>query len=176
MAIISSSRYLTTTALCALMAIVPVNARLDAKGYLPVLDALSDAVVVTALSADSATVAAVIEGFHAALAVGDSVKALSLLASDAVILESGGMENREEYRSHHLPADIAFAQAVQSDRGPIRVTVRGDVAWATSTGTTRGEYRGRSVNSAGAELMVLARTSEGWKIAAIHWSSRAIRT
>jgi hypothetical protein len=46
------------------------------------------------------------------------------------------------------------------------------VAWVVGTSTTRGEYRGRPVNSAGAELMVLTRTPHGWRIAAIHWSSR----
>jgi ketosteroid isomerase-like protein len=50
--------------------------------------------------------------------------------------------------------------------------VRGDVAWVVGTSTTRGEYRGRPVDSAGAELMVLTRTPQGWRIAAIHWSSR----
>jgi ketosteroid isomerase-like protein len=127
-------------------------------------------------SGDSAAVATVVERYHRALESGDSVGALTLLTSDAVILESGGVETREEYRSHHLPADIAFARAVKSVRGPIGVVVRGDVAWATSTTTTQGEFRGRPVNSAGAELMVLTRTPDGWKINAIHWSSRNRRS
>ncbi len=124
---------------------------------------------------DSSEVAAVVEKFHAALAAGDSVAALALLADDVVILESGTRESRADYRAHHLGADIAFARAVPSRRGPIRVQVRGDVAWATGTSTTEGEYRGRPVNSAGAELMVLVRETGGWKIHAIHWSSRSRR-
>jgi len=125
---------------------------------------------------DSAAVAAVVDRYHRALESADSVAALALLATDAVILESGGVETREEYRSHHLPADIAFARAVKGVRGPIRVVVRGDVAWATSTSTAQGEFRGRAINSAGAELMVLTRTTAGWKINAIHWSSRTRRS
>jgi ketosteroid isomerase-like protein len=125
---------------------------------------------------DSAAVASVVERYHRALESADSAGALAFLASDAVILESGGIETREEYRSHHLPADIAFAQAVKGVRSPIRVVVRGDVAWATSTSTTQGDFRGRPVNSAGAELMVLTRTIDGWKINAIHWSSRSRRS
>jgi ketosteroid isomerase-like protein len=82
------------------------------------------------------------------------------------------MESRQEYRSHHLPADIAFAKSVKGTRSPLHVVVRGDVAWSTATGTTRGKYRGRPVNSSGAELMVLTRGRDGWKISAIHWSSR----
>lgn len=126
-------------------------------------------------AADSAAVAATVDRFHSAVAAGDSVLALSLLASDVVVLESGGMETRDEFRARHLAADIAFAQAVKSERGPVRVIVRGDVAWASSTSTSAGEYRGRQVNSSGAELMVLSRTPQGWRINAIHWSSRARR-
>lgn len=130
---------------------------------------------VTRPASDSATVAATVDRYHRSLASGDSAGALALLAPDAVILESGSAESRAEYRSHHLPADIKFARAVPSRRGPVRVKVQGDAAWATSTSTTQGEFRGRAVNSAGAELMVLTRTHDGWRIAAIHWSSRTRR-
>ena len=121
---------------------------------------------------DSAAVVSVIDRFHAALAAGDSTTAMSLHAADAVILESGGVETRAEYQSHHLPGDISYATTMKTARGSVRVTVRGDVAWASTTSTTMGESRGRQVNSLGAELVVLTRTSEGWRIAAIHWSSR----
>lgn len=124
---------------------------------------------------DSAAVVAVVERYHQALAHADTATALSLLAPDAVIMESGGVETLAEYRSHHLPGDIAFARAVRRERGPVRVAMRGDVAWVSSTSTTRGEYRGRTVNSAGAELMVLSRETDGWRIRAVHWSSRALR-
>ncbi len=62
------------------------------------------------MNADSTAVAVVVDNYHKALASGDSTSALSLLAGDAVILESGGMETRTEYRSHHLPGDIGFAR------------------------------------------------------------------
>ena len=125
---------------------------------------------------DSASVASVVHQYQRALATGDSAAALALLAPDAVILESGGIETREEYRSHHLKSDIEFARAVKSTDSPLRVRVRGDVAWVASTSTAEGQFRGRPVNSFGAELMVLTRTARGWEIAAIHWSSRARRT
>ena len=124
------------------------------------------------LQADSAAVAATVERYHQALSSADSAGALALLTADAVILESGGVETRAEYRSHHLQSDIEFARAIRGTRGPVRVRVQGDVAWASSTSTTQGEFRGRQINSAGAELMVLTRTPQGWRIAAIHWSSR----
>jgi ketosteroid isomerase-like protein len=121
---------------------------------------------------DSAAVAHTVKRFHQALAAGDSAAVLALLTPDATILESGDSETVAEYRSHHLPADIEFARAVKEARTPIRATVRGDAAWAVSTSSTRGEFKGRAVNAAGAELVVLTRTPDGWRIAAIHWSSR----
>lgn len=125
---------------------------------------------------DSTEAAAVIDRFHAALAAGDSAAAAMLLLPDVVILESGGIESREEYLGGHLRGDMAFAQAVPRERGPIVVRIDGDIAFATSTSLTRGEYRGRPVNSAGAELIVLRRTSDSWRIAAVHWSSRQLRS
>jgi ketosteroid isomerase-like protein len=115
----------------------------------------------------------VVDRFHEALSAGDSSTALALLALDATILESGDIESRDEYRSHHLAADIAFSRAVASQPGPRKVTIQGDAAWVSSTSVTQGEYRGRQVNSISAELMVLTRTPQGWTIRAIHWSSRS---
>ena len=122
---------------------------------------------------DSAAVADAVHRFHTALEAGDSTAALALLAGDAVILESGGVETREQYRSGHLRSDIAFAQAVRAERSAIHVIVRGDVAWATSTSTAQGEFRGRPVNSSGAESMVLVREPDRWRISSIHWSTRS---
>lgn len=124
---------------------------------------------------DSAAVAATVGRFHAALAAGDSVGALAVLAPGAVIVESGDVETRAEYRALHLGADITFARAVPGVRGPVRATVRGDAAWALSTSTTTGTFRGRSVDATGAELMVLTRETREWRIVAIHWSSRPRR-
>lgn len=123
-------------------------------------------------SSDSAAVARTIVAFHAALERGDSAAALALLAPGAVILESGSAESVAEYRAHHLPADIEFARAIRGARTPLRITVRGDLAWAAATSTTQGEFKGRAVNSAGAELLVLERTAGGWRLTAVHWSSR----
>ncbi len=61
---------------------------------------------------------------------------------------------------------------MKETRSPVQVKVQGNVAWTAATGTTRGRFRGKPVNSAGAELMVLTRTPSGWVISAIHWSSR----
>lgn len=121
---------------------------------------------------DSAAVAAVVTRFHTALSAGDAQTAASLLAPDATVLESGGRESRSEYIGHHLPEDIKFIQAVPSKSSPLDITVQGDVAWASSTSITRGNFESKPVNLVGAELMVLTKSPSGWLIRAIHWSSR----
>ena len=143
--------------------------------HLLALAILITAMPVTAQTSDSAAVAQTVATFHAALATGDSAAALSLLAEDVLVLESGGLETRAEYRAHHLPADISFAQALPSTRTPQRIIVSGDVAWVVGTSQTTGTYRERTVNTTGAELIVLTRETAGWRIRAIHWSSRSAR-
>jgi ketosteroid isomerase-like protein len=117
-------------------------------------------------------VTGVIDAFHAALAMGDSVAALSHLAEDVIILETGGIETKAQYRAGHLAGDMSFAAAVPRERGEMLVTIIGDVAWAHSTSITQGRTGDREINSQGAELVVLAREDGNWKIKAIHWSSR----
>jgi ketosteroid isomerase-like protein len=121
---------------------------------------------------ETTAVEATVRGFHQALASGDAAGALRLLAADAVILENGARETRDEYAAHHLPEDIEFARAVPMQRGPIQVAVSGNTAWASSTGKLQGTFRSRPIDMAVAELMVLSRTAAAWEIRAIHWSSQ----
>jgi len=122
-------------------------------------------------TATAPEVAATVNAFHTALATGDTAAILDLLAPDARILEGGGVETVEQYAGGHMPADIAFAQAVPRERSELNVVVQGDVAWVTSTSRAVGSYRGREVDSRGGELMVLSRGPDGgWKIRSISWS------
>jgi ketosteroid isomerase-like protein len=120
-------------------------------------------------------IAAAVEAFHAALQKGDGAAVMAALAPDAQILEGGHAESREEYEKGHLKADIEFAQAVPSTRENVVVRQEGSVAWVTSSSRVSGSFKGREVNSAGAELMVLSKTADGWRIRAIHWSSHALK-
>ena len=95
-------------------------------------------------------------------------------APDAVILEAGDLETRTEYAAHHLGADIAFTRAVPSQPLSTVLSYDGAVAWVATTTTARGTYRDRPVASQAAELMVLSHTAAGWRIRAIHWSSRRL--
>lgn len=139
-----------------------------AAGYVgtpPVLDAGQEP--------DSAAVVAVVEAFHAALEQADTAAVRGLLAADAIVQEGGVVETRAEYFSHHLPADMAFAGAVQAERRVMTVEVRNDVAWVASASHRTGTFRDREIDLQGAELMVLTRGPDGWRISAIHWSSRS---
>ena len=124
------------------------------------------------VASDSSAAMAIVDRFHAALRSGDSAGAAGLLTPDVVVLESGEMEDRAAYVAHHLPADIEFAKAVTEQRDSAHLSLRGDVAWVSRTGRAKGKFRGRDVNSVSAELMILVRTPSGWRIAAVHWSSR----
>ena len=125
-----------------------------------------------ATASDSSAVLAVVDAFHRALSSGDSTSAMALLAQDALIAESGGLETRDEYRSHHLPGDMAYAAAVARTSNVISVRIVGDAAWVVATSVTTGTFRERKVDARGAELVVLRRQEGAWRIAAIHWSSR----
>jgi ketosteroid isomerase-like protein len=156
----------------------PVNTR-----FRPIVPTVGTVLLSTLLGAAAASaqqspedrIVAVIDAFHTALSAGDSEAALSHLADDVAILESGGVESKEQYRSGHLAGDMRFAEAVPATRGEIDVTVVGEVAWARSTSVRQGRMGDREINSQGAELMVLARDGGTWKIKALHWSSRQRR-
>ena len=134
----------------------------------------ANAAAVGAVAPSARPAAAVVDAFHAALRRGDTKAALSHLADNALIFESGGVERgRQEYASHHLGADSAFAQAV-----PGQVTRRagqavGSVAWIATEGRTTGTYKDKAVDRVTAETMVLRRQGSAWKIVHIHWSSAA---
>ena len=124
------------------------------------------------VSSGTEAITAAVNGFHDALRCGDAKAAMECLAPDAVILESGSAQTREEYAREHLAEDIAFVKAVPGTRSKLSVKQEGNVAWTTATTQSVGTFNGHEVNSAGVELMVLTKMEVGWRIRAIHWSSR----
>jgi ketosteroid isomerase-like protein len=119
---------------------------------------------------------AVVDAFHAALKRGDTIAAAALLADDALIFESGGVErSKAEYAARHLPADAEFAQATSSAVTHRNGCSDGTLAWIASEGRTIGKFRGKAINSVSTETMLLRRSRPGWKIVHIHWSSAAAR-
>lgn len=120
---------------------------------------------------DSIAVTRTASSFHAALKSGDTATVRRLISSDLRVLEAGEVENRSQYLSHHLAADIEFAKAVRGERTVVSYAQEGNVAWLVATSSASGKFRGRPINSVGAELMILSRIQKGWQIRAIHWSS-----
>lgn len=127
-----------------------------------------------ALSAEAALAQAV-EEFARALKQGDPKAAMELLAPDALILESGAMQTREEYGRKHLLEDIAMLRSVPMARSDLTIKQEGNTAWATSLYRLTGKFEDKEINAQGAELMVLTKTPEGWRIRAIHWSNHPIK-
>lgn len=156
----------------SLLAVVIVS--LGSAGVLPGLvpaQRLPAASASACRAADSAAVVRVASRFHEILSTGDTTGINVLLGPDLRILEGGAVENRQEYLSHHLSADIEFAKAVKEKRTSFSYWCEGNVAWLVSTSTSTGKFGGRDINSAGAELLILSRTWKGWQIRAVHWSS-----
>lgn len=115
---------------------------------------------------------AVVDRFFRALASGDSKSASGLLDSKVLIYESGGAErSRAEYESHHLGADAAFLKTATHRMLSRAGDAIGDLAWIATESrlTTQGVKAADLVST---ETMVLRKTSQGWRIVHIHWSSR----
>jgi ketosteroid isomerase-like protein len=125
--------------------------------------------------ADSAAAVATVEQFHSALAGADSARAVGLLADDVLILESGAIQTRAEYLGGHLGADMKASQGAKGERTVLKVTVVGDVAYVVSKTVTPPTGAQGSTGSESAELMIVTKTATGWKIRAVHWSSRRRR-
>lgn len=115
-----------------------------------------------------------VDAFHAAMGKGDAAGVADLLLDDAVIFEQGGAESsKAEYVEAHLPGDIAYSQGMTDTITSRRSVVEAKVAWVMTQGRTTGTYDGKKVDRLTVETMVLKRTKNGWRIAHIHWSSRA---
>ena len=129
---------------------------------------------VAVMSSEAQEAAKAVDAFHAKLVSGDAAAAAALLADDALIFESGHAErSRAEYASHHAGADAAYAAAVPSRLTRRNGLVDGDTAWIVSESRATGKYKDKPVDRVTTETMILRKTAEGWRIAHIHWSSRA---
>ena len=121
---------------------------------------------------NEADVTGVLEAFYGAMKTGDTATAMRQIAPDAMFVESGRLETRDEYEKNHLPADIQFERQVPGKRGPWRVNFEGDAAWAIAETEFEGTFDGSPVNFVSTQLAVLTRETGPWLIRSIHWSSR----
>ena len=121
---------------------------------------------------ESGELGAVSDALASALRKGEADAVRGLFNDGAVIAEGGKTElGLDAYASHHLERDMAF---LADTRRQVleRNVVRGeDVAVVVTRSETVGRYKGESVHERTVETLTLERTSQGWKIAAVHWSS-----
>ena len=157
-------KHMIAVAACLMLADVALAHPESAQG--------GSSVEVSAVAPSARPAAAVVDAFHAALRRGDTNAAQSYLAESALIYEAGGVERgRQEYASHHLGADSAFAQAVPGTVTRRAGEAASNLAWIATEGRTAGTYKGKAVDRVTAETMVLRRIGRAWKIVHIHWSS-----
>lgn len=131
---------------------------------------------VALMSSEAQEAAKAVDAFHVKLASGDGAAAATLLAEDALIFEGGHAErSRAEYASHHAGADAAYAAAVPPKLTHRNGFVDGNTAWIVSESRATGTYKDKPVDRVTTETMLLRKTAEGWRIAHIHWSSRATK-
>ncbi len=123
---------------------------------------------------DSLAVVDVVSQFHIALAAGDSTRAVALLSNDVIVLESGASQTYAEYLGHHLGADMAAAKNARVERTVTRVMVIGTAAYLVARTMSKGTTT-NAPGSESAEMMVLSKMPSGWRIRAIHWSSKRRR-
>jgi ketosteroid isomerase-like protein len=119
-----------------------------------------------------AEIRSTLEAFYAAMKNGDRAAAMSHIAEDAVFVEGGRLETRQQYEENHLPNDIGFEKQVTGKRGEWKITIEDNTAWAIATTEYDGIFDGAPVAFTSAQLAVLSRDAGAWRIRSIHWSSR----
>lgn len=125
--------------------------------------------------ADSVGAVNAVHEFHAALVASDSVRVVSVLADDVLIMESGHIQTKADYLGGHLAADMKGSQGPQGERTVLKVSIVGNAAYVAARTLTPPTGAQGSTGSELAELMVVSKVGGAWKVRAIHWSSRRRR-
>jgi ketosteroid isomerase-like protein/mono/diheme cytochrome c family protein len=131
--------------------------------------------VATALPAGAADAVAVVDQFQQLLAKGNTTAAAELFDPAVLIFESGGAErSRAEYASHHLNEDAAFMKTAKLSPLSRTGDVSGDMAFVATESSLKSSGA-KPVDLVTTETMVLKRTSQGWRVAHVHWSSKKVK-
>ena len=115
-----------------------------------------------------------VQAFHEAMKQADREAVLALMTPEATVYEMGYVDaDRNAYSGEHLKADMALAIKVQREVLSSRSGRHGSQAWVLNEYRVTGRYRGKDIDSLGAETMLLEKRAEGWLIHHIHWSQHA---
>lgn len=95
---------------------------------------------------DSSDVTALLDRFAAAYSAKDVARVLALISSDpdTVLVGTGGDEIRtgpDQIRAQ-IERDLSQAEDITLELGPVRVSTRGDVAWAFAEATVVATVEG----------------------------------
>jgi len=113
----------------------------------------------------------VVQQFHQALQQGNRDLVLAQLSPSVQIFEGGAVErSRDEYKTHHLDADINYLKQVSSELLEQQIEIVGDVAYAVSRSSQKGEIKGKKIDRTGTESLVLRHIQGQWQIVLVHWS------
>ncbi|MCT6701038.1 YybH family protein [Rheinheimera sp. 4Y26] len=113
----------------------------------------------------------VVQQFHQALQQGKRDLVLAQLSPAVQIFEGGAVErSRDEYKAHHLDADIKYLSQVSSELLEQQIEIIGDVAYAVSRSSQKGEIKGKKIDRTGIESLVLRNIRGQWQIVLVHWS------
>lgn len=124
--------------------------------------------------APAGTPVAAVKALHEALSSGNASEVEELLDPNVLILEGGNVErSRKEYAAHHLPSDLKFMKSVAYKLDRQSGDTVGDLAWVVSEARLSGNREGKPVDIVSTETLVLKKSTAGWKIVHIHWSSRS---
>ncbi len=114
-----------------------------------------------------------VDAFSQALAAADFEQVKDLLAPDAIILESGGVEHsRDEYLNHHAKSDVAFLSGAHVKVVSRTARVEGNLAWVATESEIHVSKDNKPLTLLSTETMILGKRSGDWHIVHIHWSSR----
>src|SRR5581483_10594040 len=78
-----------------------------------------------------------------------------------------------DYRDHHLKPEVEEMRNVTYRLTDVTTHVAGDTAWSRVKYTTRADYKGKTIDSAGLGTAVREKRSGAWKI--VHWHTSAPR-
>lgn len=125
--------------------------------------------------AEQLSPAQVSDALFAALVAADTDRVRRLLHPQVLIFEQGGQETGwDEYSEQHLAADIAFARTASAQRAFREVWRQGNAAVVATRSDVESQRDGQTKNYGSTETLLLRRGPEGWRVAHIHWSSRAM--
>jgi mono/diheme cytochrome c family protein len=117
---------------------------------------------------------AVADAFHAALKKGDRKAVLALLAPEVSIREGGKAQSRDVYASGHLGEDIAFLKSANIKLLSMGSMPMGATAMVGSRSEIRSTHEGQPIALLSTEMLTLKKTSGGWLITQVDWTSEKL--